>query len=209
MELAGRGVCAGLCRRRAFSVTEARSSAQFPDVGQSASSSEPPESKQLPPRIREVYESEFEFVARTVRRLGVAERDLADAVHDVFDVVIRKWGEYDQTRPLRSWVFGIARRVAAAHRRRVRQRREQPLTNHPDPANPETDAACRELLQTLLDGLDEDRRVAFVLHDLEGYSGPEIAEMLEVPMNTVYSRVRLARQELSAQVRRMRMRRAI
>lgn len=190
-------------------MTEARPSAQFPDVGKSAPSSETPAPKQLPPRIREVYESEFAFVSRTVRRLGVAEMDLADAAHDVFDVVIRKWEEYDATRPVRSWVFGIARRVAAAYRRRTRQRREQPLAHHPDPANPETDAACRELLHSLLDALDDDRRIAFVLHDLEGYSGPEISEMLEVPVNTVYSRVRLAREELAAQVRRLRLRRAV
>jgi RNA polymerase sigma-70 factor (ECF subfamily) len=111
---------------------------------------------------------------------------------------------------LRAWLFGIARRVAASTRRKRNQQipteRSQAVGRG---ASPESEVAARELLLQLLETVDEDQRVAFMLHDLEGFSGAEIAEMLEVPRGTVYSRIRLARKQLAAQVRRLRLRRAV
>ncbi len=160
--------------------------------------------------FRALYEREFPFVWRSLRRLGVADADLPDATHDVFSVVVRRWSDYDPKRSLRGWIFGITRLVAASTRRRIRTRAE---TDEPYPPatapSPENAVADRELLLILLDGLDDDRRQAFILHDLEGFSGPEISESLGIPVNTVYSRVRSAREQLAARVERMKLRRAI
>lgn len=179
-----------------------RGSAQCADVGDA-----PP--ADIPAELHAVYDREVDFVWRTIRRLGVPDADVPDAVHDVFAVVVRRWADYDPSRPLRGWLFGIARRVAASTRRRLPRIPER-TSELPEPgASPESQAASRELLVTLLDCLDDDKRVAFILHDLEGFSGAEIADMLGVSTATVQSRIRLARERLAALVKRMRLRRAI
>ena len=151
-----------------------------------------------------VYEREFSFVWRTLGRLGVAPGDIADAVHEVFVVVFRRWRELDHDRDLRPWLFGVARRIAAAARRR---RVEAPIEDADvtpaedgDPAQ----LAERDLLWRALAQVDDERRAVLVLHDLEGYTGAEIAAMLDIPVNTVHSRLRLARADLLGAVRRLR-----
>lgn len=148
----------------------------------------------------EIYAREFEYVWRTLGRLGVPPRDLPDAVHDVFVVVYRRREDIDPARSVRAWLFGIARRVAASARRKQR----------PEPSDDiEVSIAApphaeRDLLWQALAALDDDRRDVFVLHDLEGHTGVEIAELLGIPINTVHSRLRLARADLVAAVRRLR-----
>lgn len=177
----------------------------------------PPGSRQLPEvsepdrpppgldTFDDAYEREFSYVARTLGRLGISPSDLPDAVHDVFVIVYRKWSDYDVSRPLRPWLFGIARRWAATARRKSR---EEPLADPervPRPAvtSPEPYAE-RDLLWRALAQLDPDRRDVLVLHDLDGFTAKEIADALAVPHNTVRSRLRLARADLVAAVERLR-----
>jgi RNA polymerase sigma-70 factor, ECF subfamily len=146
-----------------------------------------------------IYERDFNFVWRMLGRLGVPHADLGDATHDVFVVLYRRWNDVDRERSLRPWLFGVARRVAAGMRAK---RRELPVdvdVPAPDTGN----LAKRDLVWRALDQLDDDRRVVVVLHDLEGHTGAEIAAMLGVPVNTVHSRLRLARAELVAIVRKL------
>jgi RNA polymerase sigma-70 factor (ECF subfamily) len=140
----------------------------------------------------------------------VWEKDLEDAVHDVFLVVHRHLGDYDPSRPLRPWVTGIAYRVAANYRRRAAHRHEVAGDPPPDAASaqPRPDDVVQQrqaaaLVQRALDDLEEGRRAVFVLHELEGHAVPEVARMLEVPVNTAYSRLRLARAQFTAAVRRL------
>jgi len=147
-----------------------------------------------------VYDREYAYVWKTLGRLGVASIDLDDAVHDVFVVVYRRWDDLDPARPVRPWLFGIARKVAAATRRK---RREHPALP-PEVATPSDVSGDRELLWKALDQLDDDRRIVIVLHDVEGYTGADIARDLGVPVNTVHSRLRLARADLVAAVERLR-----
>lgn len=150
----------------------------------------------------ELYEREFPYLWRLLGRLGVRQADLADAVHDAFVVVHRRWGELDPARPVRPWLFGIARRVAAAARRRRTESSSDGVAEAAAPAGP--GHAERDLLWRALAQLDDERREVVVLHDLEGYTGAEIAELLATPVNTVHSRLRLARADLVAAVRRLR-----
>jgi len=146
----------------------------------------------------DVYKREFAYVWKTLGRLGVAPADVPDAVHDVFVVVYRRWSELDSTRSIRPWLFGVARRVAAARRRKDRD-----VLSEPEPIG--SDGALvprRDLLWKLLAALDDDRREVVILHDLEGYTGADIARMLGIPLFTVHSRLRLARAELAEAVRR-------
>lgn len=139
-----------------------------------------------------IYARELEYVWRTLGRLGVPPADIADAAHDVFVVVYRKLDEIDPDRPVRPLLFGIARRIAALARRK---RRPEPAAEL-DPAISAPPHEERDLLWRALAALDDDRRAVFILHDLEGYTGVEIGAMLDIPVNTVHSRLRLARADL-------------
>jgi RNA polymerase sigma-70 factor (ECF subfamily) len=147
----------------------------------------------------EIYNLEFDYVWRTLGRLGVRTADLDDATHDVFVVLYRRWADVDPTQSLRTWLFGVARRIAA-HRRRKPDEIAEPV----DRAAPtDNGLADRDLLWKALARLDDDRREVVVLHDLEGRTGAEIATLLDIPVNTVHSRLRLARADLAAAVERL------
>lgn len=155
-----------------------------------------------------VYEEHFEFVWRSLRRLGVPEASADDAAQDVFLVVHRRLDEFEGRSALRTWLFGIALRVARSHRRRfARKGRHEPLpaevagdTEMPEETLERRRAA--DFLDQFLDSLDEDKRAVFVLAELEQMTAPEIETALGVKLNTVYSRLRAARKAFEAAVGR-------
>jgi RNA polymerase sigma-70 factor (ECF subfamily) len=138
----------------------------------------------------------------------VPERDLEDKVHDVFLVAHRRRESYDPARPLRAWLAGISVRVAMDHRRLACQRREvarETIEAVDERRGPEAAFAqrqARELVAGALDELPEEQRIVFVLREIEGFSMPEIAAMVEAPLNTLYSRLRLGRERFCAAIRR-------
>jgi RNA polymerase sigma-70 factor (ECF subfamily) len=156
-----------------------------------------------------IYDAEADYVWKTLRRLGVRERDLEDVTHDVFVTVHRQLDRYDRERPLRPWLFGIAFRVASDYRRRAQHRREviampiEPADPAPPPDEQLDRERARDLLLLALESVKLERRGVLVLHDVDGCPAPEIADALGIPLNTVYSRLRLARGELAAAVRRL------
>lgn len=157
----------------------------------------------------EIFDREVDWVVRTLQRLGVRSADAEDVAQQVFVSVLAHLDENDPTRPLRPWLFAFALRAAANHRRLARHRREVPEGADdqalPAVAAPEADLERREeraLLLAALGELDLDRRAVIVMHDLDDMSAPTIAEALGIPLNTVYSRIRLGRQDLAAAVRR-------
>jgi RNA polymerase sigma-70 factor (ECF subfamily) len=149
--------------------------------------------------LAEVYETQFDFVWRSARRLGVASLHVDDVVQEVFLVVHRRLAEFEGRSALKTWLFGITRRVVRDHRRSARRKPAEPLGSL-EPADQAgmADAQLSQRQETralhaLLDELDEDKREVFVLAELEQMSGPEIAEALDVNLNTVYARLRAAR----------------
>jgi RNA polymerase sigma-70 factor (ECF subfamily) len=146
--------------------------------------------------FRDLFDREFGYVCRALRRLGVRQGDLEDVAQELFVAVHRALPEYEAGRALRPWLFSFAFRFAANYRRLARNAgyasdgalRTLAATDHPD-------ADARDMVLRALESLDFDRRAVIVMHDLEGFSAPEIAEQLVVPLNTVYSRLRLARGE--------------
>jgi RNA polymerase sigma-70 factor (ECF subfamily) len=166
-----------------------------------------------PLELTAVYDEHFAFVWRSLRRLGVPDRLLDDAAQDVFIVVHRRLGEFEGRSTLKSWLFGIARRVAHDHRRRIsrKERTEELPEMLPDPraGTPEVEAARAQavkVLHELLAGLDDDKREVFVLAELEQMTVPEIADAIGANVNTVYSRLRAARAAFEAAVQRHRAR---
>jgi len=160
--------------------------------------------------FRAVFETEFGYVWNTLRRLGVAERDAEDVAHDAFVVVHRRLGDFDADRPLRPWLFGIAYRTASDYRRLARHRREVMDDTHEaeradaSPLAEErlADAEARALFLRTLEELTLDRRAVLVMHDLDGHPIPEVAAALSIPLNTAYSRLRLAREDFKAALER-------
>ncbi|NOU32372.1 MAG: sigma-70 family RNA polymerase sigma factor [Polyangiaceae bacterium] len=149
-----------------------------------------------------IYESHIEFTIRTLRRLGVRECDIDDVAQEVFLAVRGALQGSDRTRPVRPWLFGFVMRHAANYRRLARHRCQQQLGNEDAPACSRLDArldAKREV-ERVMRSLDENKRTVLALYDIEGLSAAEIASLLEIPTNTVYSRIRVAREEFRQRV---------
>jgi RNA polymerase sigma-70 factor (ECF subfamily) len=152
--------------------------------------------------FRQLYDHHFPFVWRSLRRIGVAESDVADAVQDVFVVVHRKLPEFKGRAKVTTWLFGICIRVASDRRRRAHVRRELPTENQ-EISRLEASVAvvassdpgdARTVLESILDSMPDEQRIVFALFELQGMTGDEIAELLDVPVGTVRSRLRLARE---------------
>lgn len=161
-------------------------------------------------RFRSLYQAEFAYVWNSLRRLGVRERDLEDLSHDLFMAVHRSLNDYDSSRPIRPWLFGFAFRIASDYRRLARNHREvigdsdrQLIDSSPRPDQQLATLEKRQLVQEALEKLDLDQRAVFVMHDLDETSIPDIAHALKIPLNTAYSRLRLAREQFTSTVRRL------
>jgi RNA polymerase sigma-70 factor, ECF subfamily len=165
--------------------------------------------------VEHVYEAHVDFVWRSARSLGVREANIDDVVQEVFVVVQRRLAEFEGRSDIKTWLFGITRRVVRAHIRQLVRSRAQTETSADlvDPNAPcaESQLATLEgarLLYALLEELDPDLREVFVLSELEEMSGPAIAEALELELSNVYARVRRARLAFDATLRRYRAKQA-
>ena len=149
------------------------------------------------------YREHFAFVWRSLLRLGVEPTEVEDAVQEVFLTAFRRWSDFEGRSALRTWLFGVARRVASHHRRGTqrRHRRHHAFSKvastsvDGEALVAEQDAAGQ--LRAFLEQLDEPKRVVFVLADLEGFSGREVAQALGIKPNTAWSRLRAARAEFT------------
>ena len=160
--------------------------------------------------FQEIYSAHFGYVWHALRRFGVPERDLEDAAHDLFVVLHRKLDDYDRSRPIKPWLCGFAFRVASDYRRRARNRHEtigvshEPASDKPSAEQRASENERRELVHRCLSALDDDKRAVFVLVELQGLSVPEVAEIVGAPLNTCYSRLRLARARFAEVVKAQR-----
>jgi RNA polymerase sigma-70 factor (ECF subfamily) len=160
-------------------------------------------------RLRVMFDTNFEFVWRSLRRLGVPSGATDDAAQEVFLVASKRLGDIQVGRE-RSFLFATALRVASNARRafaRRESRHDDMLDRVVDPA-PTPDqladrARARELLDHVLATLDLDLRAVFVLHELEEMSMADIASTLELAPGTVASRLRRARELFRAEVARL------
>ena len=144
------------------------------------------------------------FVWRTVRRLGVADADADDVTQEVFLVVHRRLADFEARSSVRTWIFGICVRVASDHRRSAYQRRERPTDALPDevgstsPHHELEVSRARDQLDAALARLDDEKRAAFVLYELEELTLAEVAAALGCPLQTAYSRLQAARKHITA-----------
>jgi RNA polymerase sigma-70 factor (ECF subfamily) len=161
--------------------------------------------------FRALYEVHVDFVWRNLRRLGVHESEVEDRTQEVFVVAHRRFDSFeDRGHGPRAWLFQIVLRVASEARRHRRRHPEDPdggdALGRAAVQAPQADALQRQealsQLDAALETIDVGRRAVLVLHEIEEMTAPEIARVLGIPLNTVYSRLRVARVELEAALAR-------
>jgi RNA polymerase sigma-70 factor (ECF subfamily) len=161
--------------------------------------------------FRTLYETQLDFVWRNLRRLGVADSEAEDRAQEVFVVAHRRFDDFeDRGRGPRAWLFQIVLRVASDARRHRRRHPEFPdggdAVERVSVEPSQTAAMARRDTLARLDAalavLDLDRRAVLVLHEIEEMTAPEIAQVLNIPLNTVYSRLRVAREKLEVALAR-------
>jgi len=169
------------------------------------------------PTFEAVYASHAGFVLRNLRRLGVNDAALDDAAQDVFVVVHRRLPEFEGRSAISTWLFAIVVGVARNQRRTRRRRAPESGGNEAEtdilaaapaerPDRRAEQSQSIRVLMSLLDELDEDKREAFVLSQLEQMTAPEMAEALHLNVNTVYARIRASIQAFEQAVARHRAR---
>jgi RNA polymerase sigma-70 factor (ECF subfamily) len=162
-------------------------------------------------RLRALVDGQFDFIWRSLRRLGIPAVDADDCAQQVFLVASRK---LDDILPgcERPFLFSTALRVASDARRSRSRRREvfedvdEPRDSAPNPEQVAEQKSSRALLDEVLDSLPMELRAVFVLFELEELPSTEIADMLAIPVGTVASRLRRAREEFQRIVARMKAR---
>ncbi|AUX31381.1 MULTISPECIES: RNA polymerase sigma factor [Sorangium] len=181
----------------------------------SAADADPGPAPEPPPRpsFEEVYTGLLRYVLRVLWRMGVPARHLRDVAQEVFLVVHRRFEDYDPRFSMKAWVASIASHLALRHQRLSRNRREllaRSEAERIDVADPSDDAEQRfaqaetqRIVRALVQCIEGDRRVVFLLYELEGIEMREIAAALEIPENTAWDRLRRARKEFAAAVMRL------
>jgi RNA polymerase sigma-70 factor (ECF subfamily) len=179
----------------------------------------PPKERATTPSFAVVYERHFGFVWSCARRMGVPADAVDDVVQEIFLVVHSRLNTIERPASLRSWLYGVVRRtVSSFHRsRQARNAREARIfaidhssagSIQPSPLDLAVLTDEVKLLWRLLLQLDPLKREVLVLAELEEMTAPEIAEALGIPLNTAYSRLRIAREEFSGLIARARAREA-
>jgi RNA polymerase sigma-70 factor (ECF subfamily) len=161
-----------------------------------------------------VYEEYFRFVWRSIRRFGVPREAVDDLVQEVFIVIHRRLNTLEHVESLPSWVYGVVRKTVstyfrARHTRRAIFSKDPVLDDTPGSLQPspldhlalDDDVA---LLSRLLRPLDPAKREVLMLAELEEMTVPEIAAAVGIPLNTAYSRLRVARLEFNEALARHR-----
>lgn len=161
------------------------------------------------PSFDAVFSEHATFVWRVLRHLGVAPDDLDDVCQEVFLVVHKKLAAFEGRSSLRTWLYGICRNAARDDRGRAHRRREQPgeapaasTVDGPDGALDRRRAQA--LLARIVDGLDDDQRTVYVLHEIEEVPIAEVAEAMSCPVQTAYYRLHAARKKVLEAAKRLR-----
>ena len=160
-----------------------------------------------------VFDTHAAYVGRTLRCLGVRDRELADAIQDVFEVVFRKLDRVQNPDALRGWIYGICLRKARSFRRAAAKRQARTAPSEAEPAcdgrSPHQALVHARALGAalrLLDELDDDKRAVFVLYEVEQLAMRDVAATVGVPTQTAYARLYAARKFLARRLGQLRAR---
>lgn len=148
--------------------------------------------------FRRMFEEQYDYVFHSLRRLGVDSRDLEDLAHDVFVEVYKSFARYDRTRPIKPWLFAFAFRLASTYRRLARHRTDLGADDETAVSASTADETVTRnegarIVGEALATMSIELRGVFVLHEIDETPMKDIAQSLGIPVNTAYSRLRLAR----------------
>lgn len=155
--------------------------------------------------LARLYVTHLREVWRWLSTLGVRDSEIEDAAHDVFVAAYRGLASFEGRSSHRTWLFGIARHVAIDLHRRSRLQREsgseapESPDHAPGPDRAAEVSQARAFLDAALAQLTDEQRSTFLLYELGGCTGADIAELMEVPLQTVFSRLRRAREHVLEQ----------
>jgi len=161
------------------------------------------------PPLHVIFEQYAPFVWRVLRRTGVPEADVEDVCQEVFIAIDKQLPRFDGRSSLRTWIYAIAVRRAISHHRRPVRHYERATDVTPEQAIDAEQMAqidtrrAAAALDALLDRMDRDRRLVFVLYELEQLPMREVAAVLGCPLQTAYGRLHAAREELRQLARAM------
>jgi RNA polymerase sigma-70 factor, ECF subfamily len=160
-------------------------------------------------RARSMVTDHFDFVWRLLRRLGVPPADVDDAAQQVFIVGTRRLADILPGNE-RTFLYGTALRMASTIRRNSRRRERfiQSVQTEPEAfcRSPHDELEWREaldILDTILHTLDDEQREVFVLCEIEELTAPQVASIVGIPVGTVASRLRRARQTFGDELKRL------
>jgi RNA polymerase sigma-70 factor (ECF subfamily) len=156
--------------------------------------------------VLEAYQQEITYVFHALRWLGARPQEIEDLAQEVFIALRRSWPHYDASRPLRPYLFGVAFRVVSMQRRK--RKHEVTFANlevREGGPGPDEELQAKQARATVLRALEKlplRRRAVLLMHDLEEVPMAQVARSLSIPLFTAYSRLRKARKELEAAIRR-------
>lgn len=158
-------------------------------------------------RIAGLYEQHFRGVWRRLMALGVPDADLEDVTHDVFLTAYQGLDAFQGRSSARTWLFGIAFNLATGRMRRASARREvldgacdEHLADAPGPERVVGEGQVMAALDRALAELPAEQREVFLLFEVEGMTGSAIAALTNVPVQTVFTRLRLARARVAREI---------
>lgn len=163
----------------------------------------------------EIVQTHSGYVFRVLRYLGVRDADVEDMCQETFIIVHRKLPSYEPRAELRTWIYAIALRVVSDYHKRAYRKREALVERMPElpiqAAQEHTLEQQREweLLEKLLSALSDEQRQVFVLYEIEALSMREIAQIVGSPLQTIYSRLHVARKQIDRELARLRAKGAL
>jgi RNA polymerase sigma-70 factor, ECF subfamily len=162
--------------------------------------------------FRALYHAHAAFVWRSLRRLGVPLDSIDDLTQEVFLIAFERLAHFERRSSLQTWLYGIAFNLSRKHQRKSARFSGEPVPENLAAGSTPQDELVRSeavrILYAALDQLESERRAVFVMTELEQLSGPQIAEIAGTPLNTVYSRLRLARRDFEAALARLSLEKA-
>lgn len=152
-----------------------------------------------PEAFKIIYEEHVNQVSRYIRSCGVYDKDVDDVTADIFLIVFKNFHSFRGESKIRSWIFAISTREAVRHVRKARLRRDvsDDVVALQEDATPNAEQLLNynRILNQVLRMMSLEKAMVFHLFEIEGFTCPEIAETLEIPLGTVHSRLKYARDE--------------
>ena len=143
------------------------------------------------PAFEQLFDRYRERVWRFFRRRVTDPAHAEELAQDVFVAVLQGATRYTPRAPFRSYLFGVAYNILLADRRKASHRATEPLD--PETMSIASDGDAGICIRQALDALDGDDRELVMLREYEQLSYQEIADLRQIPLNTVRSRLYRAR----------------